>query len=174
MVRSNSTGLLGSMLLDLLAKLVGEHEFLMKAAQTEYLPHCALYLPEFPVTHIGFNPLYARKFLRVPDCSFTMLHQMLVGPIGARFLRQAQSGRRSVLTWTVNERERMRWCIMKRVDGVITDDPEAFLEECEAYNSALEPSNELSIWTLIDVLRVHMMAAVFGLIFAWKYSDEQL
>ena len=99
---------------------------------------------------------------------------MLVGPIGASFLRRARLAGTPVLAWTVNERERMRWCIRNQLDGVITDDPKVFLEECHAYGSAPKPDRELSIWTIIDVFRVHVMAFVFGLVFAWKYNDQSL
>ena len=143
--------------------------------QTKFLPFCALYLPDFPITHIGFGPGYARKFFQVPGSSFTMLHQILIGPVGSRFLYEAQSTKRPVLAWTVNERDRMRWCIQNGLDGVITDDPKAFLEECRALDDAEKPATSgLSILTVIDIIRVHMMAYFFGLIFAWKYKDELL
>ena len=99
---------------------------------------------------------------------------MLIGPLGASFLRQVQFVGTPVLTWTVNDRERMRWCIRKGLDGVITDDPKSFLEECEAYSIDPKPNERLSIWTLVDVVRVHLMAFVFGLIFIWKYGDRLL
>lgn len=141
--------------------------------QTKYLPFCALYLPDFPITHIGFGPSYARKFFRIPGSSFTMLHQILIGPIGAKFLHKAQSAKRPVLAWTVNERDRMRWCIRNRLDGVITDDPKAFLEECQAFDSAEEPvAIDLSINTVINIIRIHVMVFAYGLVFAWKYREE--
>ena len=67
----------------------------------------------------------------------------------------------------------MRWCIQNRLDGVITDDPKAFLEECRTLDKTEKPvAVDLSIMSVIDVIRIHVMAYVFGLIFAWKNRDE--
>ena len=97
---------------------------------------------------------------------------MLMGPLGARFLRDAQEARRPVFAWTVNERERMRWCIRNGLEGVITDDPKAFLEECEMYERNLSSSDRLSLSVLADVVKVHLMAFLFGFLFSWRHGSS--
>jgi hypothetical protein len=38
----------------------------------KFIPLCQRYLPDFPISHIGFSTCYARQFLKVPNCSFNM------------------------------------------------------------------------------------------------------
>lgn len=97
----------------------------------KYLPLCVHYLPEYPVAYIGFSTFYARQFLKVPNVGFNMFQKTLLGPIGARFIRDVQKADRALYLWTVNEVNMMKWSIQKGVDGVITDDPETFNEVCD-------------------------------------------
>lgn len=97
----------------------------------KFLPLCTHYLPEFPITHIGFSTCYARKFLAVPNVGFNMLQKILLGPIGASFIRDVKEAGRHLLVWTVNETNLMKWSVQKEVDGVITDDVKRFREVCD-------------------------------------------
>ncbi|ESZ96859.1 hypothetical protein SBOR_2780 [Sclerotinia borealis F-4128] len=102
----------------------------------KYIPLCAIYLPDFPITHIGFSIGYARQFLSVPNINFNILRQILVGPGGSKFLADTRDAKRSMFVWTVNEEQWMRWSIENEVDGVVTDDPKKYLEVCEEYDPA--------------------------------------
>lgn len=129
---------------------------------------CALYLPTFPITHIGFSLSYARQFFSIPNVSFNMLQKILIGPVGARFLRDAKSLGRPVLCWTVNEENLMRWTIKNGLDGVITDDPKRFLEVCDQWEQgkrkiSIQPKDFLLF------LWLNLMVALFGTLFRWKY-----
>ena len=67
---------------------------------------------------------------------FNVLAKALAGPVGARFLADAQRAGRAVFAWTVNDEPWMEWCVRrnrpaKRIDAVICDDPAAFLSVCE-------------------------------------------
>ncbi|EON64021.1 hypothetical protein W97_03251 [Coniosporium apollinis CBS 100218] len=136
----------------------------------KYLPLCAEYLPGFPISHIGFSTLYADQFFKVENVSFNMLQAVLMGPCGGRFLRRAEAAQRPVYAWTVNEEKRMRWCIEKKLDGVITDDPKLFLDVCKDHSEFARPESfGLGIW--LDVLRINFFAMVYGLLFMWKYRD---
>ncbi|KAL9624869.1 MAG: hypothetical protein Q9160_000916 [Pyrenula sp. 1 TL-2023] len=102
----------------------------------KYLPLCTTYLPSYPIAHIGFSTSYARQFLSVPHVSFNMLQPLLLGPIGAKFIRDVrQDPDRSLFVWTVNDEDMMRWSIRKEVDGVITDEPEKFLRVCREWGT---------------------------------------
>ncbi|KAI9694841.1 MAG: gamma-tubulin [Bathelium mastoideum] len=100
----------------------------------EYIPLCGSYLPDFPITHIGVSIPNARKFLAFPNCGFNMLLPMLIGPAGAKFMRQLRVLQRPLTTWTVNSKPLMAWAIRHDVDGVITDDPKTYLELCERWD----------------------------------------
>lgn len=97
-----------------------------------------------------------------------MLQKILMGPAGARFLRDAKSLGRPVLCWTVNEENLMRWSIKNGLDGVITDDPKRFLEVCDQWEQGkrkifIQPKDFLL------VLWLNLMVALFGTLFQWKY-----
>ena len=90
----------------------------------KYIPHCEKYLPAFPITYIGFSTRYARQFFPIANVSFNMLLASLMMPVlGRRFIRDARERHRPVYAWTVNNDDKMRWCIEEGLDGVITDDP---------------------------------------------------
>lgn len=108
----------------------------------KYLPLAAKHLPNFPITHIGFSLSYARHFLTVPNVTFNMLFPILVAPGGKKFIRDArEKHHRQVYAWTVNDKDRMEWCIRQKLDGVITDDPAKFLKVCEEYQH-----EEKTVW----------------------------
>lgn len=118
--------------------------------------------------HIGFSLSYARRFFSIPNVSFNMLQKILMGPAGARFLRDAKRLGRPVLCWTVNEENLMRWSIKNGLDGVITDDPKRFLEVCDQWEQGkrkifIQPKDFLL------VLWLNLMVALFGTLFQWKY-----
>ncbi|KAF2154823.1 tubulin-domain-containing protein [Myriangium duriaei CBS 260.36] len=92
----------------------------------KYLPLANHYLPGFSISHIGFSLTYARRFFDVPNISFNMLCDVLPGPGGKAFIRRCKNEHRPIFAWTVNTTDKMEWCIRRRLDGVITDNPEHF------------------------------------------------
>jgi glycerophosphoryl diester phosphodiesterase len=136
---------------------------------TRYLPLCEEYLPGFPVMHIGFSTCYAREFLPVNNVSFNMLQKILVGPVGHKFISEVKAAQRSLLVWTVNDAAMMRWSIRKKVDGVVTDDPKKFLEICDDFNEGSKPDG-LSFRACMGILGINILAAVFSVIFRWRYG----
>ncbi|KAH0424494.1 glycerophosphoryl diester phosphodiesterase [Colletotrichum camelliae] len=98
-----------------------------------YINHCTAYVPTYPVALISWSPIFARKFLPQEFLSFNMFQKSLVGPMGKAFMRVLKAHDRRLFVWTVNEEEWMEWSIAQGVDGVITDEPEAFLEVCRRW-----------------------------------------
>jgi phosphatidylglycerol phospholipase C len=150
----------------------------------EYVPFCNKYLPGFPICHIGRDLYYAREFLKVPDVSFNILQKVLVGPAGQSFLRDVRAAGRDVFVWTVNKPNGMRWSIRNEVDGVLTDDPAAFIKFCEDYDGQCtkedEPSFEaylifigVNIWTILTCFRM-LFRWLFGRQFSstWPVSEK--
>lgn len=122
----------------------------------KFLPLAVKYLPGFPVTHIGFSVPYARHFFSVPNVSFNMLLPMLIAPGGKSFIRDAREKyHRQVYAWTVNEEDKMKWCIRRQLDGVITDDPKKFLEVCEKFDEyEREPWLPVSLRGYVNLMRM--------------------
>lgn len=136
-----------------------------------YLDSCHKYLPDFPITYIGFSTALARPFLQVPNVSFNILQQVLMGPFGNGFIRDVKKAGRELFVWTVNEDRMMRWSIRKHVDGVITDDPKRFLEICDDYDEhqGLDP---LPWRNSLNLLRIHFFVLVFGFMFRWRHGSK--
>lgn len=132
----------------------------------KYLPLCSRYLPNFPVSHIGFSLLYASHFFLVPNVSFNMLQSVLMTRWGRAFVRSAQCDKRPVFAWTVNEEKRMRWGIRHHLDGIITDDPKLFLDVRRGWHDGVKDDYGLLMW--LDVLRVNLFALLFELLFQLK------
>lgn len=104
--------------------------------QADQLSPCFHYLPNYHITHIGFNTIYARQFLKIPGVSFNMLQKAMTGYLGRSFLRDVREQGRAIFLWTINDKEVMKWSIRKQVDGVITDDPKKYLEVCHNYDGS--------------------------------------
>jgi glycerophosphoryl diester phosphodiesterase len=142
---------------------------------TKYLSLCEDYLPGYPVSYIGFSTSYARQFFSVPNISFNMLHQVLHGPFGGSFIRKAKHLNREIFAWTVNDGNRMRWCIRKELDGVITDDPKKFLEVCKDYEEVppekdVKSKEKYKAGDWMHILRIQVLVAVFVVLFRFKYG----
>ncbi|KAI1167687.1 PLC-like phosphodiesterase [Nemania serpens] len=89
------------------------------------------YLPDYPITHLGFSVSYARCLTHIPNISFSMLRYTLASPSGGRFLRDMKELGIPVYVWTVDEESWMEWSIRKQVTGVITDEVALFNEVCK-------------------------------------------
>jgi phosphatidylglycerol phospholipase C len=142
---------------------------LMSWSQAKYLPYCTQYLPGFPITHIGFSVAYARQFLKVPNVSFNMLQKTMIGPLGNRFMRDCKRLQRPLYLWTVNDADWMKWSIKKGVDGVITDDPQKFLDVCKDYDDDI-PIRGIKMRELPSLIWINLLILVFGFLFRLRYG----
>jgi len=138
--------------------------------QAKFLPLCDDYLPDFPISHIGFSISYAWQFFGVPNVSFNMLQAILMGPYGNTFLRKARTQHRPVYDWTVNDEKKMRWSIRKELDGVITDDPKKFLEMCEEWEGTEQKVERFGVRVWLDVVRINIFAFLFMLLLRWRHG----
>ncbi|KAI4717752.1 PLC-like phosphodiesterase [Aureobasidium sp. EXF-10727] len=136
----------------------------------KHVPLCQRYLPGFPCTHIGFSLSYARQFLNIPNVGFNMLLPILMAPGGKKFLHDAKSADKPVLAWTVNETKKMKWCIHKQLDGVITDDPKLFLDVCRGYDGRESVALDWRTW--FDVLRIWIFARIFGFLYRNRFAGR--
>lgn len=149
----------------------------------KYVPLCDTYLPNFPITHIGFSIPYARRFFSLshsPPISFNIVYKILVGPFGASFLRDVKNPKktgepRDIFTWTVNDRNWMQWSIKKKVDGVITDDPKLFLEVCKEMEEEGEKGEGMRVGVRESVvlLALNVLSLIFTLLFLWRYPIRE-
>jgi hypothetical protein len=134
----------------------------------KFLPLCLKYLPGFPISHIGFSTCYARQFLDVPNVSFNMLQKVLLGPIGARFVRDVKKAGRPLYVWTVNDSNLMKWSIQKNMDGVITDDPKRFNKICDEWRDD-EKTARPTLGQLIYTLWLWCMIIAFSYPFRKRF-----
>lgn len=132
----------------------------------KYLPLALKYLPGFPVVHIGFKLSYARHFFDVPNVGFNMLLPMLMAPGGKKFISDCQKNKRQLFAWTVNDKDKMEWCIRRRVDGVITDDPSMFVEACESHDEySAEPIIPVGFKSIVEMLRIYIIVTTLFWVF---------
>lgn len=139
-------------------------------SQAKFLPLCVRHLPNFPISHIGFNTGYARQFIGVPNISFNMLQKILLGPVGSKFIRDVKAADRQLFAWTVNEENMMKWCVQKELDGVITDDPKKFNEVCNNWDDS-EPEAKPSWVQWVYTFWLLFVVSFFGLMFRRKFPE---
>lgn len=130
------------------------------------------YSPGFPVMHIGFKLSYARHFFSIEHIGFNMLLPILMAPGGRKFIRECQEKyKRPLLAWTVNEKDKMEWCIRRKLDGIITDDPSMFLEVCEQHDEySKEPLMPVGFWSFFELLRIYIMVSCLWFMFRKRLS----
>lgn len=139
----------------------------------KFLPLAARYLPGFSAMHIGFKVSYAQHFFTVPNVGFNMLLPMMMAPGGRDFIRNAKSHHRQVLGWTVNDTNKMEWCIRRGFDGVITDDPSMFVEVRELFDEYKpEPMIPVGFRSCIEVLRVYLMITTLFWLFRRRLDPK--
>lgn len=93
-------------------------------------------------------------------------------PWSRSFIKEAHDRHRQVYSWTVNDPKNMDWCIRKGIDGVITDDPEIFLNACDNFREDVKPPWPPKI--LAFYLYVNFFATLFGFIFFRRYGFREL
>ncbi|TKW56054.1 Phosphatidylglycerol phospholipase C [Colletotrichum tanaceti] len=134
-----------------------------------YITHVRNILPAYPVALISWSPFYARGFLSrdEPNLSFNMFQKSLVGPAGKLFIRDVRKAGRRLFVWTVNDEEWMEWSIRAGADGVITDDPELFLEVCRRWEG-----KETAAAAASDSAAGHRSGTAVGDVAAAGESDD--
>lgn len=137
----------------------------------KFLPLCHRYLPGYPISNIGFSTCYARQFLKVPNVSFNMLQKVLLGPIGARFIRDVKKAQRPLFVWTVNDSNLMKWSIQKELDGVITDDPKKFNRICDNWEGDKERIARPSFAQWLYTFWLYIMIGVFTWPFKRRFPE---
>lgn len=149
-----------------------EERIVLGAWAAKYLPLALKYSPNFPVTHIGFKLSYARHFFSINDIGFNMLLPILMAPGGRSFIRDCQEKyHRPLLAWTVNEKDKMEWCVRRKLDGVITDDPSMFLKVCDEHDEySKEPLIPVGFWSCIQLLRIYLMVTCLFFLFRRRLS----
>ena len=97
----------------------------------------------------------------MPNISFNMLCDVLCGPGGRAFIRRCKDEHRPIFAWTVNTTDKMEWCIRRRLDGVITDNPEQFHQLCDDFDESL-PERWLSFKVILHSIQIWVFATIFG------------
>lgn len=63
----------------------------------------------------------------------------------------------------------MDWCIRKKLDGVITDDPEKFLDFCNNFDEAAKPMT-WPLAALLNLIKTNIFIWLFGIVFWRKHG----
>ncbi|KAI0973986.1 PLC-like phosphodiesterase [Xylaria arbuscula] len=95
-----------------------------------YIKLSMKYLPDYPITHVGFSIPYARCLVDIPNISFSLMQHTLASSSGGRFLREMKQSGIPVYIWTVNQESWMEWSIRKGLSGVVTDEVALFHDVC--------------------------------------------
>lgn len=144
-----------------------------------YLPLRDQYLPKYAIALIAAHLDYAREFLEVPQFSFNVNQQVVMGPLGRGFLDQVRDAGRPVYLWTVNAPNLMRWGIRNQVDGIITDEPALFKRVCEEWekeqgeSAAAPPLSKLDDLSLGDRVKIMIFTALVVLS-GWYFRRKYL
>lgn len=115
--------------------------------------------------------MVASYFFTVPNVSFNMNQAVLMSPWGKAFVRKAHRDGRPVYAWTVNDERRMRWDIQQDLDGVVTDDPELFLEVRRGWYEGTKHGLRTRDW--LDVMRVNVFALIYSILFQLMFGFRQ-
>lgn len=137
--------------------------------QAKYVPLCEDHFAGFSVVNIGFSVSYCGQFLAIENIGFNMLQATLVSPFGRRFITNTKAAERPLLSWTVNDEKNMDWCIRRKLDGVITDDPKAFLELQDQIAEGKRPP-AWSASQMTNFLRINLLIWIFSFIFGRKHG----
>ncbi|GAM83562.1 hypothetical protein ANO11243_015500 [Dothideomycetidae sp. 11243] len=132
-----------------------------------YLPFVDTYLPGYSVTHIGFSITYAQRFFDVPNIGLNLLCDILLGPGSGTSIEKCKDQHRPVFAWTVNAPEKMDWCIRRRLDAVITDDPKLFRDVCDSFDENL-PAKRLALKDMLRSVRIWVLATLFAFVYYRK------
>ncbi|KAI1662566.1 PLC-like phosphodiesterase [Daldinia decipiens] len=121
------------------------HERVLPCCWTaEHVKLSKEFLPKYPLAHVGFSTTYARALAKhEPSLSISMLYHSLALPVvGARFIREVKEAGHPLHSWTVNDEDRMEWCVRNGLNGVVTDDPKLFLEVAKRVAEEEKVKNE--------------------------------
>lgn len=123
-----------------------KHRIVLGCWTAKHLRLCHEFLPGFALAYIGIRIELAREFMKeLPNVSMNMRQEPLFGIGGPRFIRDCQEDGRPLYAWTVNTSPWMRWAIEKKLDCVITDDPELYLEVARPYRDDQQEAGRLRL-----------------------------
>ncbi|KAA1108494.1 hypothetical protein PGT21_014311 [Puccinia graminis f. sp. tritici] len=129
----------------------------------KFLDPSARHLPDLRKVYIGSSPLTARKYFWEACQGFSMKFSCLVGWEGLSFREDCQKAGKSLLVWTVNDRQEMIEACKWGVDAILTDKTADYLalrqqmkDDWSAVNaetSALFPYSSIHYNGLVSWLR---------------------
>lgn len=143
------------------------HPEALTQSQKSYLSLAIAHLPTHPRCLINVSTLYAASLLgpRNSDLSFSLGYFVLAGPLGALFRAAAASAGHPVFAWTVNSRAWMEWAIHAGLEGVVTDEVEAYLEVATGPERAGQKGGRVvrgivGVWTAAWLSAVHLIVVL--------------
>ncbi|POW16412.1 hypothetical protein PSHT_06722 [Puccinia striiformis] len=93
----------------------------------KFLEPAARLLPDLKRIHIGVSPSMARNYFWEACEGFSMKFSCLVGWEGLLFRKDCQKAGKSIMVWTVNDRQEMIEACKWGVDAILTDQTKYFL-----------------------------------------------
>ncbi|KAH9460666.1 hypothetical protein Pst134EB_008830 [Puccinia striiformis f. sp. tritici] len=93
----------------------------------KFLEPAARLLPDLKRIHIGVSPSMARNYFWEACEGFSMKFSCLVGWEGLLFRKDCQKAGKSIMVWTVNDRQEMIEACKWGVDAILTDKTKYYL-----------------------------------------------
>lgn len=117
-----------------------------------FLYYAKSIIPYCRRSYIGMSPEIARKYFW-DDCdAFSMLFEVMTTPLGEAFRKECQSAGKLLMVWTVNDPRCMMEAVRWRVDVILTDRTNTWLEMRSALEDDYEKmnalyANRIFLWT---------------------------
>ncbi|KAI8647623.1 PLC-like phosphodiesterase [Parasitella parasitica] len=117
---------------------------------TEYLKRAKELFSKFRLCFIGVSVPAARAhFIDNVDC-LSLPFAALAGNDGQSVIKEAHTKKKRVFTWTINDPEQMKTCVLWQVDGVIGDNVTLMLENVQHAPRSLSSMQEYQAFVATD------------------------
>ncbi|KAL4883582.1 PLC-like phosphodiesterase [Aspergillus karnatakaensis] len=125
----------------------------------EWISICRQHMPGFQNAVTTFSPKYASAMLEVPNVHLSLFNHGFATNRGSRIRQSAKGNSRMIFSWSDNEDIWMARSIQNDIDGVITDDPNRFMELCGRWGeegvrdkASKRTMGQKVQWVLLNVL----------------------
>jgi len=116
-----------------------------------FLPHAKEHLPYCRRSYIGRNVWNARKYFWDSVDVFSMTFSSLATTAGEEFRKEAQAAGKKIMVWTVNQPVCMVEAVRWKVDVILTDVPQVWLDLRSAlsadYDKIAAQHSRTFLWT---------------------------
>ncbi|KAI7902699.1 PLC-like phosphodiesterase [Cokeromyces recurvatus] len=126
------------------------HQLIIGIWSLEFLERAKILFPQFKLCFIGLSISAARThFIESVDC-LSLPFAALANEDGQLFIKEAHTRKKKVFSWTINDPDQMKTCVLWKIDGIIGDNVTTLIENVQRIPKSIVSLDDYQVFINTD------------------------